>query len=224
MLPTVVPGSVGLCRSRVPEGAPILLAGVLVAGIAGAVCFGFLANSGPGTDPLLWIPANVNAAAVIKVQALKDSPIGVREGWVQLHESGYATGDLGAPPWVTEVYRAARIGGGASESYGLLRLPRETPVRIEDVARHENGVVENMGGFFYVHSNRGCYFIRLGSDLIGMLFPDNRQLMSQWLRFDGNGTALPGYLHAALAGDADAQFIIATDMQDMLHPAMLSST
>jgi hypothetical protein len=91
----------------------------------------------------------------------------------------------------------------------------------EKIAEREKGVVDKVAGQPVVLSSRDAYFVRLGSGILGMQRPANRQELSRWLKFmSGNRKSqLPAPLNDAVAKlPADRQFLLAFDLQDVIAP------
>jgi hypothetical protein len=169
---------------------------------------------------LKYVPEGANALVACDVQGLFKSPLAQKEGWL----SNPAAVSL--PPMVTQGVLAAKFDPAAPKALvwevGAMGLKQHAT--FEKIAEHENGVVDTVANQPVVLSSRDAYFVRLGSGILGMQRPANRQDVAHWLRFvSGNRKSqLSEFLADAVAKlPADDQFLLALDLQDVISPAAI---
>ncbi len=200
-------------------GSRVLVAAALIGVVA--TCVKGPSAFAADVDPLHLLPGSCNAVAVVKMQKLVHSPVGVREHWLDKVRRAYAEGLLSNPPWVTEVVQATTFGSatvGVPLTYSVyVTSPLFT---VGDIAKHELAPVEQVAGHGAVLSSRNVYFVQLRSGLIGAVQPANRQAVAQWVRSLGGSrsTAIAADLINAVKGPENEQVAIAVDLKDMLNP------
>lgn len=172
-------------------------------------------------DVLKFLPDSANSLAIVKIQDLVNSPLGVKEEWAKKHQTQFLAGSVHIPPSVDFVIRAfefhpedTRVG----KSYGLASL--KAPVAMSRLAGHEKSRIEMIAGHAAIHTNRDSYFAELTPGLIGGVSPGYRQDLARWLREVDRDkvSAMSPYLKEVAAGSGDAQVILALDFQDLVDP------
>jgi hypothetical protein len=167
--------------------------------------------------PLL--PPQANAAVVIDVNAIYNSPLAQKGQWATKRP-------LPIPPTLYTVALAARVdptqlaGGrwevGVANPKGRLTM--------DQLAVREKGAVETISGAAAVLSPRNVYFVEIRPWIIGMVYPADRQDVAKWVRdlrnVPGGQVRLDPFLKAAVtSGDRLTQFILAIDLADAVNPA-----
>lgn len=173
----------------------------------------------------LWVPPSTNTVAIVRVADLLNSPLGRQRKWVDEYRDAYANGIVAAPPSVLEAIRATEYrpyAKGAQPVYSIYSM--RVDVSMSEIAKHELTQAEKIGDGFAVNSQRGVYFARLGSKMLGALQPADRQLLSRWLRFGQTNTKpqLTPYLAEALEAEKKPQVVIIVDLTDMIDPAYIA--
>jgi hypothetical protein len=169
---------------------------------------------------LTWLlPPSANAAAVIDVQAIYNSPLAQQENWSVKRP-------LPIPPTLLTVALATRIDPGALAG-GKWEVGVGAPVgrlTMDQLAAREKGALENIAGAQAVLSPRNVYFVEIRPWIIGMISPADRQEVAKWVKEIRNlpprVVRLDPYLKAAVtSGDRLTQFILAIDLSDSVNPA-----
>src|SRR3984893_8205928 len=160
-------GSYKLLKFLTHEGFPMktmLRALVVLLGLV------LLASRGSAADDLQKflnaVPASTNTITVIRMQAIMQSPLAVREGWAKKREAEFHEGTALLPPTSDVVVIASKlIPGNLANSPTIALIPLEQPIADRDLAAREHGEVRPVGGEFVVLSSRNCYMVTKGKYL-----------------------------------------------------------
>jgi hypothetical protein len=169
---------------------------------------------------LTWLlPPSANAATVIDVQAIYNSPLAQKENWSVKRPLPFPP-TLYTAALATRIDPAALAGGkwevGAAAPIGRLTM--------EQLASREKGALENIAGAQAVLSPRNVYFVELRPWIVGMVCPADRQEVAKWVKELRNlpprVVRLDPFLKAAVTSDNRlTQFIMAIDLSDTVNPA-----
>ncbi len=172
---------------------------------------------------LPFVPDDANSIAILRIDDLKNSPRGQQEDWAAKHEAEFLAGSMTLPPWVKVFVRASHAQFGARQrdwtvavlplpdDYEMTTLADKEGTEVQEIAEHQAVFAPRLGG----------YFVELAGEtpkVLGVIAPAGRQQVSRWI---GETRAGPSEYLREAAGDADAQIVIALDMQDMLEPALV---
>lgn len=174
------------------------------------------------TDELLSrVPVAANAVALVDVEGLFKSKLGVKQSWSRRYYTDYASGLVAFPPTVQTAVLAAKIDAdsiSAEWELGLVRLKQ--PFAMKKLAEKEAASLEKLEGHSFVASERRACFIELRPQTLAVTNHQNRQDVARWLRVthDRPRPAMSDYLQEALTGSsAKGQYRLALDLQDVLH-------
>lgn len=188
-----------------------------------------IAGTASGQDdvaPLLKsIPREINAASVIRVRALKESPRGVREDWSGKSQEQFLAGAAVLPPGSEVFIRGSHLQPGhPNGAWSVALLKSATPINMQQVAQREHSTVQDLHGSMAVLSPRNCYFVKLEESLVGVVSPAFRQTTARWIQelHARQPQDLSAYLQEALT-DAGPQIILAADLQDLFEPDFLKA-
>lgn len=181
----------------------------------------FLAQAAELGDVLKYLPDSANSLAIVKIQDLVKSPLGVKEEWAKKHQTQFMAGSVHIPPSVDFVIRAFEFhpeDTRTGKSYGLASL--QSPVPMSRLAGHEKARIEMIAGHAAIHTSRNSYFAELTPGLIGGVSPGYRQDLARWVREvdAGKVSAMSPYLKEVATGSGDAQVLLALDFQDLVNP------
>lgn len=170
---------------------------------------------------LKYLPESANSLAIIKIQDLVKSPLGVQEEWAKKHQTQFMAGSVHIPPSVDFVMRAFEFhpeDTRVTKSYGVAAM--KVPVAMSRLASHEKSRIEMVAGHAAVHTNRNSFFAELTPGLVGGVSPGYRQNLARWLREVDSGTvpAMSAYLKEVATNSGDAQVLLALDFQDLVDP------
>lgn len=170
------------------------------------------------------LPDTTNAIIVVNLQGLKLSPVGVRENWGKTYDTCYAAGTCSFPPQTRKLVQGALVDLGSLSGQWAIGLARmERPTSMATVTRTEASTPDQLQGYPITLSSRHAYFAEIEPDLIGILWPANRQHLGQWLRFvrRNKEVVLSSYLAQAAAPEEPSQVIMALDMADGIDPVRI---
>lgn len=170
-------------------------------------------------DLTYLLPPSANAATVIDVQAIYNSPLAQKANWAKQRP-------LPFPPTLYTVALATRIDPG-SLSGGHWEVGVGRPigrVTMDQLAVREKGAVETIAGAQAVLSPRNLYFVEIRPWIIGMVCPADRQEVAHWVKdirnIPGGVVRLDPYLKASVTNNTPTtQFIMALDLADAINPA-----
>jgi hypothetical protein len=173
-------------------------------------------------DLLKRVPEQANAILLFDVQAIRKSPLAVRENWAKTHEQDYLAGMSRLPPTANKVVMAALFNPSSLDhtwKIGLVELKQD--MALTKVAQAEAGAMDKVAGESVVLSPRNAYYISLAPRIKGMMHPANRQELARWIRFtkQNSRVVISPYLQkvAASAGET-APIVMAFDTTDILDP------
>jgi hypothetical protein len=198
------------------------IARVLV--IAAIFCCVPRAARADDTNLLSRIPPGANAIAIIDVDQIMKSPMGVKEHWKDDLKNAYASKPLVVPPTATRLVLASMIDPSTMQPAWEVSLieVKEAP-SMEKIARAEGGFKDPIGETPAVWSPINAYFVRLDDRLLGAVAPANRQFTSRWVqRGASQGESLSPFLQASMGTmDAKTCYLFAMDLEDAASPAKI---
>lgn len=167
------------------------------------------------------VPHGANAIAIIDVDGLVKSPMGVKEHWKEKLKNAYAATPMMVPPNVARLVLASWIDPGSlAPIWEASVMEMKTTPSMEKIAKAENGYVDTIGDKQAVWTPINAYFVRLDSKIIGTIAPANRQFAARWARQGGSsGDTLSPYLKAAADSmDDKTTYLFAIDLEDVTSP------
>lgn len=180
-----------------------------------------LAQAAEPGDVIKYLPDSANSLAIVKIQDLVKSPLGIKQEWEKKHQTQFMAGSIHIPPSVDFVIRAFEFhpeDTRAGKSYGLASL--KSPVPMSKLAGYEKARIEMIAKHAAIHTSRDSYFAELSPGLIGGVSPGYRQDLARWLREVDGGTvkSVSPYLKEVAAGSGEAQVLLALDFEDLVNP------
>ena len=173
-------------------------------------------------DLLKLAPGDANAILVVDVAAILQSPLAVREHWLEKHQSDYTAGAVGIPPTVSKLVIAGQYNPSSLSNVWEIALAGlkqdQSPAQI---ARGEAGTPDKVAGHSVVLSPRDVYFVAFEPRVVGALRPANRQQLARWLQTTArtSQSRLSPYLQEAAAGlGKTSQAVLAFDTGDVFDP------
>lgn len=179
-----------------------------------------LVAADPTAELLLRVPATANVVAIVDVEGLFKSKLGVKESWSRRYYTDYANGMVPFPPTLQTSVLAAHLDAesiSANWELGITRFKQPFPMK--KLAEREATSLEKLEGLSFVNSERRVGFIELRPQTVAVTNHQNRQDVARWLRATRANTqpVISEYLLEALTGpDAKGQFRLALDTQDAL--------
>lgn len=219
--------------SPVNEGNPMgpmpyLSSARALAALGGALLITMACEFAHGDDVadlLPFVPDDANAISLMRIDALKSSPLGLARNWAERHETDFLEGAVTVPPWVSTLIRASYLRPGTpggAWTVVLVSLPEDHDMQI--LAEREGTEVQEIDERPAVLSpESNGYFIELTPRVLGGMMPATRQDVARWAdeATEANRqSGLSPYLVAA-ADDDSAQIVMAFDIKHMLDPATI---
>lgn len=172
---------------------------------------------------LSYLPATINAVAVVRVQNVFDSPRGKRENWRQQSQSKFLAGALEVGSDVELVVRGLEFhpeDSRLTHSVGLVTFART--ISLTQLAKHEGGHVDKLADKSAVHSPQRGFFIGFEPRLLGTMEPSYRQNVVRWIREVSMRTspACSPYLQEAVRS-TKGHVVLALDLADMVDARLL---
>jgi hypothetical protein len=175
---------------------------------------------GDNTGLLNRIPRQANVLVVIDVNKVLSSPVAVREGWKEKSVNNFASGVLIIPPGTQRVVMAALMDLNAMNTLWEVSVMETDRIpAMESVARGEGGFVDKLGDLKAAWSPTNAYFVEFNPNLLGTVWPANRQFAMRWVRQVAKADATPAEAWwASRAGGESYAGLIAFDLKDAASP------
>ncbi len=166
------------------------------------------------------IPRQANALVVIDVPKVLNSPVAVREGWKEKAANSFAEGVLIIPPGTQRMVMAAMIDLSAMNTlWEVTVMETDRMPAMESVARGEGGFVDKLGDLKAAWSPTNAYFVELNFNLLGTVWPANRQFTMGWVRQSAKAAGMPGEAWwTSRIGKEDFACLIAFNLKDAASP------
>jgi len=163
------------------------------------------------------LPRGANAVLAADTDAIMQSAVARRLGWGQ---PDYAAAPINIPSETQAVVVAAQLDPLRSfhRSWEVAVLNMKAPTQVRSIARAERGYVDQIGGSPAALVPHGAYFLQIQNDVLGVLYPANRQAAARWIenQADRNYVAISQFLRSATKGDH--HMLLALDLKDVPKP------
>jgi hypothetical protein len=186
---------------------------------------GLTRAAGPFDEFLKHASANTNVIALIDVSGAFSSPLAQAEKWREKTRAG-GDGALGFVPADAEavvITSEVNLNSLTRDfQIGMVRVARNVP-QMNELARRENGSLDEIAGRLAVLSPRNVYFTTLPGAAFVAVYPADRQYTARWLRaVQANQTGqLAPYLRKAADASAGNAVTVAIDLQDVVDRNIL---
>ena len=170
-------------------------------------------------DLLVRIPPSANAVAVVDVEGLFKSKLGLKQSWSRSYYTDYANGLVAFPPTVQTSVLAAKINPdtiSADWELGVVKLKQQFSMK--KLAEKESAPLEKLEGHSLIATERQTCFVELKPQTLAVTNHQNRQDVARWLRGTRNVATptISDYLLEAVT-DPKGQYHLALDLQDVLQ-------
>src|SRR5262249_53476990 len=153
------------------------------------------------------VPATANALLVIDAVAVEKSELAKKEGWKKKLDAANASRAMMLPPEADKLVVAAQLDPTAEFDavweLGVVHLTE--PLSMRSIARAEQGYTDTIHSLDAAWTPSNAYFVSLNSQILGIMAPANRQIVSRWAEFceRNDKVVVSSYLQAAakLAGE-----------------------
>lgn len=170
---------------------------------------------------LSLIPPGANAIAIIDVDQILKSPMGVQGHWKENLKNAYTDKPLIVPPNASHLVMASKINPSTMQpEWEVSIINLKTTPSMKRIATAEGGFVDSVAGKQAVWSPINAYYVRLDSRLLGVVAPANRQFAGWWARhIASQGNQLSTYLQSAADSmNAKTSYLFAMDLRDAVSP------
>jgi hypothetical protein len=175
-------------------------------------------HAGDPTDFLPRIPDEANTIAVVKAQALFNSPRAIREGWMARQQ---LAGSVPVPAAIDTIVTASHWEPANPDAGWMLTQASLTKaLTMNQIAALEGATVDLINGQEVVLSPRRGYIVQFDPKTVAVVNPPDRRRLVRWLRFAkaASKPTLGEYLTEAARGGRGAPIVAAIDLQDMIEP------
>ena len=165
------------------------------------------------------IPDSANAAALLDVQRLLETPLAKREGWKDKYEQAFASGLVAIAPDTQRMVLAAQFNYEYMKPLWEVAVADfSQPRTVAAVARATKGTLDSVGNTPAVVLRDDSYCVQLGTTRLGVMSPANRQSVARWLRevATRSAPALSPYLKGTLVASETSQIVMAFDLEDAI--------
>jgi hypothetical protein len=169
------------------------------------------------------IPSSANALVLVDVEQTMAAPLAQKQGWARKLETAYVERPVYLPPEARKlaVGAALRPNADFASAWEVAAIELAEPVTVRSIARSESGFVDEVNGAQAAITPLNAGFVDLGTNLLGVVHPADRQFMSRWIGASRAGarSELSPYLQSVVGLVNDRiQVLLAVDLTDVLSP------
>lgn len=159
---------------------------------------------------------------MVDVDRLLATPLAVAQGWKKRMKENVAERPMLLPPNAHKLVRAISADLNTQDTkYEITLLEMPKGLALNTIADRHKGYVEEISNVKAVWLPEGAYCVKLTDDLLGVMFPANRQFLSRWIR-ERSGQAADYLTDAARDMKAKGpQLLVAIDLDDAVSPGDL---
>ncbi len=182
-----------------------------------------VAWAAPFDELLTRVPESANTLVLIDVATTLKAPVAEEQGWGKKLELAYVERPIFLPPEANKLVMAAllRSNDDFSRLWELAVMELSEPMSMRSIARSEGGYVDQINGIVSAWTPSDAYFVSLSENILGVMFPAERQFVSHWVDFTQKNTEnqLSDYLKtAAMLANNKVPILLAIDLQDVVSP------
>lgn len=173
-------------------------------------------------------PDDTNTLVLLNAEKVFASELAVKESWKQQYEKNFAKSPLLLPPAAQQFVLASRLDlRSLTPNWEVAVMRLSTDPSIGLVNRVVKGKQDTIESHEAIATPRGAYLVKLAPAEFGLMSPGDRQLVSRWVREQGENTEpkLSPYLAgaAAFSENVGTEIIMAIDLANALGPATIRS-
>jgi hypothetical protein len=173
------------------------------------------------------VPSGANTIVILNMEKVRNSPLGIREGWKQNLEKAFADGLFRVPPQAARFVLASQLDLESLEPVWEAVVGEVTaPLAVEDFVLQRGGVLDALEGRPAAALANGAYVVQLGPKLLGGIGPGNRQVALRWMReISSKQNAPSAYLTkaASYSDQAGTEIILAADLAGGFAPKRIEN-
>lgn len=172
---------------------------------------------------LTKIPGDANALVIIDAEALAKTPRAKAESWAARRNIENPARAVTIPPEAKKVMVASRLNTGddLTPMWELGMVSSKSSFSINAIAKAEAGYVDWIGASQVVWTPIGAYFAAVDRDLLGIVYPADRQFAARWMEFarEAKTPTISSYLQRAAAQvKPTSQIVLALDLKNSVQP------
>ena len=193
------------CSSLLVERVTVMsFHGWFVALLAVGMCW--LSETAPSAyaqfgDLLARVPPNANSLVLIDVDAFYRSPMAMRKHWKENFATRSSEQPIILPPEARRFVLASHLDplNNLRSEWEAAVIDLGEPLSLSLLARAEGGYIDSLDGTPVVWTPSRSYLIQLDKQLMGMVYPDDRQAAARWIERMKTGKLAPlsSYLQEA---------------------------
>lgn len=176
---------------------------------------------------MMKVPQFANAIVVIDADAVSKTPLAIKEQWTSKLEAAAASRPIILPPEASRIVIASHMGtqDQMQTDWEMAVMDLHEPIPLRSIAKAEGGYVDRINGLESAWTPSNAYFVSFGQNVLGMMYPANRQYVSRWADFAKNslGVVASDYLkQASYKLGPTGQIVMAIDLKDAVQPHRLN--
>ncbi len=174
-------------------------------------------------DLLARVPPNANSLVLIDIDAFYRSPMAMRKHWKENFATRSSEQPIILPPEARRFVLASHLDplNNLRSDWEAAVIDLGEPLSLTLLARAEGGYIDSLDGTPVVWTPSRSYLIQLDKQLMGMVYPDDRQAAARWIDRMKTGKLAPlsSYLQEASQRlRAEGQIVLALDLTNVMQP------
>src|ERR1700722_11237648 len=174
-------------------------------------------------DLMLRVPGAANSLVLIDVDGVYGSPMAIKQGWKATFERKWSEQPILLPPEAKRFVLASHLDplNNLRSTWEVAIVDLANPIPMNTIARAEQGYLDSIGSTPVVWTPSHAYFVQLDSQILGIVYPDDRQAAARLISLGQTGQLAPlsPYLRAATKKLRNAgQIVLAVDLTDVAQP------
>ena len=170
------------------------------------------------------VPPGTNTLVLVNVKAAFASPLARSEKWSDDYFRRYRAGIGFVPSDAETVVVASDVNLSAmtrDHQIALVKV-RNLP-NMKDLAARSGGTTDRFGNYVAALSPQDVYFVGLPGQILGAVYPGNRQATARWLEYalSAKTVELSPYLKRAAERADDDTIIVAVDLAHSANATLL---
>ncbi len=171
-----------------------------------------------------WAPLHTNLLVLINSKRVFESEVAKKERAADASRAAFDAGLSIVSPNVDRLMIASNVDFEAMQTLWTSAVGSRESKKFDltEIANKVGKPLDTIAGRSLVLMPSDAMLVELGPSTIGVMKPGNRQAVANWLKsgVSGGSNHLPSYLKDAVSfADANADVIIALDLEDALPPA-----
>lgn len=175
---------------------------------------------------LTTMPPGANTLVMVQVHRLFETPMAIRQGWKEADEYSTANRPITVPLGAQRAVLASRLDMETMETtWQAAAMELDHLPDMAEVATRRHGQVDTLAGQPAARLPHDIFAIHLQQNVVGVMFPADRQRAVAFVRDARSGNAGPrGYLaNAARLFDDRTTMLVAIDLENVaaaseVHP------